>query len=137
MLGLNKFQKEMMNRMCPDLERFTTKRNLPKDHKTFPNDENLRIFHNGKSIGYINYNKHTGQIGLFFIDPKYQGCGIGTKYLHKIIDDIKDYGEAKEIWMFTSKGHYFWSKAKHDGKCFTYRDPAHPSISGDGYYMEI
>ena len=66
-------------------------------------------------IGYIRYYITTGQIGLFFIDKEYHNRGLGKQILSKLIEELET------------------------NKCesFTHRVPAHPSVTGSGYFMKI
>ena len=50
------------------------------------------------------------------------------------IHEIKHQG-TNEIWCVTIKNHPFWVKAFNGA--FTYRSPAHPSVTGSGYFMKI
>jgi GNAT superfamily N-acetyltransferase len=86
-----------------------------------------------KSIGYIKY-KPTGQIGLFFIDEEYQNRGLGKQILSKVIDELSDIG-CNEVWAVTTKNHIFWSNV-YD-KQFKPRQPAHSSVTGSGYYINL
>jgi GNAT superfamily N-acetyltransferase len=94
----------------------------------------LEYFNNEESIGYIRYYVNTGQIGLFFIKNEYQNRGLGKQILSKTIQDMQQNG-CEEVWTVTTCDHPFWSNV-YD-RSFTYRDPAHPSVTGDGYYMDI
>ena len=85
-------------------------------------------------IGYIRYYVNTGQIGLFFIQKEYQNRGLGKQILCKVIQELQE-NNCDEIWAVTSKDHAFWSNVYHQS--FSYRDPAHPSVGGDGYFMDL
>ena len=123
------------------------------------NNKNVRI-------GYIRYYITTGQIGLFFIEDNYQHRGLGTQILSKVIEELKK-NHCEEVWAVTSEQHPFWSegcKPSHRdrrspnttkseertrngalggfwcnvyNKSFVYRHPAHPTVSGDGYFMKL
>ena len=54
--------------------------------------------------------------------------------LDKAIIEMKDSG-TREVWAVTSKDHPFWSTVYNNS--FTWRNPAHPSVTGSGYYMKI
>ena len=85
-------------------------------------------------IGYIRYYITTGQIGLFFINDEYQRRGLGKQILSKVIEDLKT-NNCDEVWAVTSTNHPFWSNVYN--KSFVYRNPAHPSVGGDGYFMKL
>lgn len=93
----------------------------------YRNDKNERV-------AYIRYYTSNGQIGLFFIDPQYQNRGLGKQILKKAsIELIKH--KCEEVWVVTSKDHPFWSNVNK--KSFTYRNPAHPSVTSDGYFRKL
>ena len=96
----------------------------------------LLEYYNNKDvkIGYIRYYITNGQIGLFFIDKEYQNRGLGKQILSKVIQELET-NHCEEVWAVTSKNHPFWSNVYN--KSFEYRDPAHPSVGGDGYFMKI
>lgn len=90
---------------------------------------------NLRQIGYIRYYKTTGQVGLFFIfKPEHRGRGLGKQILDKAIAEMRE-NNCKEVWAVTLKNHSFWSNVY--GGAFEYRDPAHPSVTSDGYYMKL
>jgi len=94
---------------------------------------------NMKHIATIAYNLVSGQIGLLFIhDPKLERRGLGTQMLEKAIDEIKNKNlinpHVKEIWAVTTN-HNFFSNAFNCA--FKPRKPAHHTVTGPGYYMEI
>ena len=94
----------------------------------------LEYYDKDVRIGYIRYYITTGQIGLFFINDDYQNRGIGKQILSKVIEELKT-NNCKEIWAVTLKNHSFWSNVYN--KSFEYRDTAHPSVTGDGYFMKL
>lgn len=93
-------------------------------------------YYNNKNakIGYIRYYITTGQIGLFFIDDEYQNRGLGKQILSKVIQEMKT-TQCEEVWAVTTTNHSFWSNVYN--KSFEYRNPAHPTVGGDGYVMKI
>lgn len=94
----------------------------------------LEYYDKNEKIGYIRFYFTTGQIGSFFIDAEYQNRGLGKQILSKVIKELK-VNNCKEVWAVTSTDHPFWSNVYNNS--FTYRDPAHPSVSGNGYFMKI
>ena len=94
----------------------------------------LEYYDKDVKIGYIRYYITTGQIGLFFIDNNYQNRGIGKQILSKVIKELEA-NNCEEVWAVTIKNHSFWSNVYN--KSFTYRDPAHPTIGGSGYFMNF
>jgi len=91
-------------------------------------------YDNDNRVGYIRYYITTGQIGLFFIEKPYRNRGLGKQILSKVINELQE-NNCDECWVVASNRHEFWSNVFN--KSFTYRDPAHPSITGDGYYLHI
>jgi RimJ/RimL family protein N-acetyltransferase len=87
-----------------------------------------------KSIGYIHYRIGTGQIGLFFIKEKYKNKGLGKQILTKTIEHMK-LSKNEYVWAVTSTNHPFWSNVF--GKAFKYSKKLHPSVTGDGYMLNI
>ena len=85
-------------------------------------------------IGYIRYYITTGQIGLFFIDKEYQNRGLGKQILSKVIKELET-NNCEEVWAVTTNNHTFWSNVYN--KSFAHRDPAHPSVGGNGYFMKL
>jgi GNAT superfamily N-acetyltransferase len=87
-----------------------------------------------KKIGYIRYYITTGQIGLFFIDKEYQNRGLGKQILSKVIQEMKD-NQCDEVWAVATDHHPFWSNVYN--KSFLPGKPAHPSVTGSGYFMKL
>jgi GNAT superfamily N-acetyltransferase len=83
-------------------------------------------------IGYIRYKVKVGQVGLFFINEEYRNRGLGKQILNRTMDHMRQSG-ATGVWAVTTRDHEFWSNVYN--KSFKWRDPAHPSVTGDGYYM--
>ena len=94
----------------------------------------LEYYDKDVRIGYIRYYITTGQIGLFFISDDYQNRGIGKQILSKVIKELKT-NKCQEIWAVTTPNHSFWSNVYN--KSFEYRNPAHPTVGGDGYFMKL
>ena len=94
----------------------------------------LEYYDKDVRIGYIRYYITTGQIGLFFIGDDYQNRGIGKQILSKVIKELKT-NNCKEVWVVTTINHSFWSNVYN--KSFVYRDPAHPTVGGTGYFMKL
>jgi hypothetical protein len=95
--------------------------------------------HHNKHIGSILYRLQSGQIGSFFLhDSTLYRRGLGRQMLTRAIAEIKHNNHfnpnVKEIWAVTSN-HNFFSNVFD--KAFSERKPAHPSVTGSGYYMEI
>ncbi len=85
-------------------------------------------------IGYINYRTGTGQIGLFYINKKYQNRGLGKQILKKVMIDLKEHNN-KTLWAVTSENHPFWSNVY--AKSFEYKIRLHPSVTGSGYLLNL
>jgi hypothetical protein len=102
--------------------------------KNKPGGVLLEYYDKDTRIGYIRYYITTGQIGLFFIDNEYQHRGLGKQILSKVIEDLKT-NNCDEVWAVTSTNHSFWSNVYN--KSFEYRDPAHPTVGGNGYFMKL
>lgn len=88
----------------------------------------------GARVGYIKYYLSTGQVGLFFIEDAYQRRGLGKQILSKVIEELKA-NHCEEVWAVTTNDHPFWSNV-YDWS-FTHRCPAHPSVTGGGYFMKL
>jgi hypothetical protein len=85
-------------------------------------------------VGYIKY-RTTGQVGLFFITNKeYQNRGLGKQILTKVINELV-INQCKEVWAVTIDDHPFWSNVYN--KQFIPRHPAHPSVGGSRYYINL
>ena len=87
-----------------------------------------------KSIAYINFRLHTEQVGLFFIDSKYQNRTLGKQILLKTIYEMHQ-NNVPAVWAITTPDHPFWSNVFN--KKFKYSSKPHPSVSGDGYSCSI
>jgi GNAT superfamily N-acetyltransferase len=87
-----------------------------------------------QEVGYIRYYITTGQIGLFFIDKKYQNCGIGKQILSKVMEELKD-NDCEECWAVTTMDHPFWSNVFD--KSFKYKYPVHKTVTGQGYVIKL
>ena len=100
------------------------------------NGDVTRKYYNAedKEIGYMNYRVKVGQVGIFVIEENYRDKGLGKQILNLTMIDMKNHG-AEEIWAVTTKDHTFWSNVYN--KSFTWRDPAHPSVGGGGYFMKL
>ncbi len=88
----------------------------------------------GIEIGYCQYQSKTGQIGVFRMDEEYRHLGTGQKVLAMCIEDMKAAG-ATEIWGVTSSKEFSQMSA-YKGKVH-YRNPAHSTVTLDGYYMKL
>ena len=86
-------------------------------------------------VAYICYNTSNGEIyNLSIHRPYYQNRGLGTQILEKATYEMRE-NNCEEVWAVTSKNHPFWSNVNN--KSFTYRNPAHPSVTGDGYFIKL
>lgn len=94
----------------------------------------LEYYQEDRRVGYIRYYITTGQIGLFFIEKPYQNRGLGKQILTKVIKELQE-NNCDECWVVTTKGDNFWSNVYN--KSFTYRDPAHSSVTGNGYFIDL
>lgn len=108
-----------------------THKNIDTDNINNRNDAE-RIC--AKSVGYIHYRIGTGQIGLFFIKNKYANKGLGKQILAKTIEHMKISGNT-HVWAVTLKDHPFWSNVY--GQAFQYSKTLHPSVTGDGYILDL
>jgi GNAT superfamily N-acetyltransferase len=92
-------------------------------------------YHDGKEIGHIYYNILNGYIGLFWLKESYRNRGLGKQILTETILEMKK-NDVKEIWMSTSKNHFFWSNVWD--KRFKYRESIHEKINNScGYYLNL
>lgn len=94
----------------------------------------FEYYYNNEKIGHIRYYFITGQIGSFFINEEFQNRGLGKQILSKVIKEL-EHKNCKEAWAVTSNNHPFWSNVYN--KSFTYRDPAHTTVTGNGYFMKL
>ena len=113
-------------RVC--LSYYKSKDDVPIADPNEPPRLNEKIKYSG--IGYIQYKKYVGQIGLIYLDDEYKGRTLGKQMLQKAVEDM----ESEEVWAVTGENHPFWSNV-YD-KIFTFRRPVHPSITGRGYYVK-
>lgn len=116
------------------LSYYTDKSKVPEP-RTQVLDEHRRydnVKYNG--IGYIQYRKNVGQVGLIRLDDEFRGRTLGKQMLDKAIAEMRESG-ATEVWAVTSKNHPFWSNVYNQS--FTWRNPAHSSVTGHGYYMKL
>jgi hypothetical protein len=94
-----------------------------------------------KYVSTVSYRLHSGQICTLAVhNIKFRNRDLKTQMLIKAIDEIKNHNlinsDVKEIWAVTSSSEdVFWSNVFN--KAFKARSPAHPSVTGSGYYMEI
>ncbi len=94
---------------------------------------------NNKHIASISFRLQNGQIGHLFIhDDNLIGRGLGKQLLMRAINEIKNQNyinpHVKEIWAVTSNDNFF---SNVFNKSFAKRVPAHSSVRGSGYYMQI
>lgn len=94
----------------------------------------LEFYNKNEKIGHIRYYTNTGQIGSFYINYQYQNRGLGKQILSKVITELK-LNNCKEAWAVTTQNHSFWTNVYN--KSFIYRDPAHPSVYGNGYFIKL
>jgi GNAT superfamily N-acetyltransferase len=128
--------KYLKNIFYPDLRIHKLIEIKKTDNNTYNNISSTTLEYytqSGNKIGYIKY-KDNGQIGLFFIEDEYQNRGIGKQILTNVIDILK-INNCKEVWAVTTDNHPFWSNVYN--KKFKRRVPAHPSVTGAGYYFEL
>lgn len=143
---LIKSLRNIFNRETPksklDLSNFSVNRVMQNDDWNHVlNSQVLLRYHDQKNkhIATISYRLQSGQIGLLFVhDDKLKGCGLGKQMLKNAIDEIKNKNQinpnVKEIWAVTNNDAFF---SNVFGKSFTKREPAHPSVTGSGYFMSI
>jgi GNAT superfamily N-acetyltransferase len=106
------------------------------------NEPTLSNFHDRNSIdelastavGYITYRLVTGQIGLFFINKKYQNRGLGKQILNRVITDMKHEGKT-HIFAITTPNHPFWTNVFN--KSFQWKQRPDASVTGSGYHLDF
>lgn len=128
-LFINDFKEvryESSELLCPSLK--------SKFVRNKPGGVLLEYYDKDIQIGYIRYYITTGQIGLFFINEEYQNRGLGKQILSKVIEELK-LNNCQEVWAVTSSNHSFWSNVYN--KLFVHRNPAHVSVGGCGYFMDL
>lgn len=85
-----------------------------------------------EQIIHVQFKRNTGQIGLIYVHELYRKQGL-AKWTIKLLEDEFRLHGLDEIWVACSKDHYYWSKQKD----FHYRNPSHPSVTGEGYYKSL
>jgi GNAT superfamily N-acetyltransferase len=90
----------------------------------------INYFDKDNNIGYIRY-KLDGQIGLLYLEPKYRGFGIGKIMVDNVISEMKE-KNISEAWLVTIPEHKFWKQNE-----FTWREPAHKNVTGNGFFKKI
>ena len=118
------------------LEQFQEKRTVSDDTwNKVPNSE-IHIQYltaENEEIGYINYRRATGQIGLLFItNLKYERRGLGTQMVLRAINEMKQHNISK-VWAITHDDHPYWNRALN----FRPSQRPHNSVTGSGYEMDI
>ena len=121
------------------LSNFTQLKTINNDSwNNIPNGEIHIEFYdklnNNRYAGFINYRNYVGQVGVFVLTEQYRNRGLGKQILTQTIKDMKEH-KCTLVWAVTIQGHAFWSNVY--GKKFKWADKLHPSVSGDGYIMEI
>jgi hypothetical protein len=87
-----------------------------------------------KAMGSLNYRLHTGQIGWLNCYESFMNRGLEEQLLKKAEDDIRAYGTANTIWeAVVPKESPLYSNDTR----FTWKDPAHNSVTGDGWSMDL
>lgn len=88
-------------------------------------------------IARISFRSHNGQIGYFWIDPKYRNRQLVKNILLKSIKIMKRQNpDLKIVWLASvNNRHEFWSNVWN--KKFKFKNFVHKSINNSGYIMEI
>jgi hypothetical protein len=99
----------------------------------------IRYYDNDLHVATLSYQKCNGQIGLLFVHCKeYSNRGLGKQMLRQAIYELTNDNEINpnvdEIWAVSSRKN-FWSNVFN--KSFKARTPAHPSVTGSGFFMKI
>ena len=81
-------------------------------------------YNNNTFLGYVDFRKSTGQIGIIDVEEKYRRCGIATFLLTNVEKELSG-----DIFAICSKDHYFWSKQKG----YMWHERPHNSVTGSGY----
>jgi len=104
------------------------------DYTHKPGTKIIDIYSEEKSIGLVQYNNKTGEIGILLIHESFRNMGLGKFILKNIIDEMKLHG-IKEVWAVSNKKHDFWSNVNN--KSFSFRSPAHHTTIHNGFYMKL
>lgn len=89
--------------------------------------------HGAIPVGYIEHRLKTGQINFLNVwGERFKKAGMREYLLEKALIDIQNYGTASTIWAVSMPDDPFWSTVWD--KSFIWSDPAHPSVTGRGYY---
>jgi hypothetical protein len=99
-----------------------------------PGEKVIDIYSDEESIGLVQYNINTGEIGMMILHQKFRNIGLGKYILNNIIDEMKQ-NQNKEVWAISNKNHEFWQNVNN--KSFNYRFPAHPTTKYGGFYMKL
>jgi GNAT superfamily N-acetyltransferase len=94
----------------------------------------IDIYSGDESIGLVQYNNNTGEIGMMLIHETFRNMGLGKYILKNIIEEMKQ-NKVKDVWVISNKHHDFWSNV--NSKSFTYKIPVHPTTKYGGFYMKI
>ena len=117
-----------------------------------------------ETIAYISYNTTNGQIISLSVKREYQNRGIGKQILEKATNELRE-KNCEELWVVCGEHHPFWSNVNclcvicnshrlvdkkntktmvnrttplyYLTKSLTYRNPAHPSVTSDGYFRKL
>ena len=110
-----------------------TKYLLPNslDHITFDTND---FYRTNKAIGMINYRIHSGQVGIFYLEPEFRNKGLGKQIILKVMKEMKD-NETKKMFAVTTRDNVFWSNVFN--KSFAYVDRVDENVTGMGYIMEL
>lgn len=99
-----------------------------------PGEKVIDIYCEEESIGLVQYNINTGEIGMMIIHQKFRNIGLGKYILNNIIDEMK-INNIKEVWAISNKKHEFMRNVNN--KSFTYRYPVHPTTIHGGFYKKL
>lgn len=89
---------------------------------------NYKFYYNNKCVGLINFREN-GQIGILRLDDEYRGWGIGSEMLEL----TKEFVDTDKRWCVTFEDHPFWKSMKNA----VWKEPAHWSVTGNGYEFEL
>ena len=139
------FQKicgKLPNTMCPDLKLDDF------DEKITVSDDGWNHVMNGerdfwfytktdppKEVAHLNIRLQTGQIGwLMVVDDLYRERGLEQQLVKKAEVEVRAHGTARTMWEALVSKEAPWYA--NDPR-FTWKDPAHESVTGDGWSMDV
>lgn len=121
-----KFEDLFISRMVGD----DTWNNIPSSEAlyNFTTDK-----HGTNVVATTNIRLAVGQIGFINVFFDYKGEGLEQEILKLCEFEIRKYGTAATMWEVCTEDLPWYSDNPH----FVWKDPAHDSVSGSGWSMDL